>query len=591
MELERLPDQWSAWLDFITASRHLSQLEEVEQFVRTAQSSHPEMRGPWLAELELRSQQERTELLPGLIKSYFSKFYTKLVTYSDMTKYLPALDGDTQKRVHSELTSEFSATEISSLSDICRDIILVQLDRFCGNHEDLSEEKTGAVVAGLVEKYVSVQPLVEDMVSTDLRPSDEYLVMASHLLWAAWQQSGKEKYFHQNLGLLSWALSSSPANWQLKLLLTRLLTSVGAAGAAHTVHAGLDIKHLMLDSLGWVLDHQLSLTGLHSLASQVQSQTVKLYTQVSKDTADHIITAYRTGTFYQIRDIYNLRQRILSSYNLLAVDTERQLAILLQDTSSHAQTLEMISYLDPIADKDELSWASKRDNRDLDTMVSWDPPHCRLEDIREKSLEAELVYARARQLVVKCVQAAVETETPHLLTTFTAKLRAHWVVCQERSVYSPTVWLPQSPSYPDMAAYIKSQQIPTVIKFLDIVLALVVHTEDVKDRMASVGDSLTEAAERLSEDVTANSGKLTCRRELLRDAVWLLESLALTTALAGLVLHVMRGNPGGGKAGKRNKKGKSLAQPYLGYEASYAKLIEKLETARKSMQDSINVGN
>ena len=593
-ELEKLPDQWSAWLELITASRHLSQLEKVEDFIKSTQTSHPEMRGPWLAELELRSQQDRTDLLPDLIKSYFCKFCSKLVTYSDITKYLSSLDADTQKRVHSELHSQFPDTEISSLGDICRDIILVQLDRFCGNHENLSEEETEAVVAELMRKYLSVQHLVQDMVTTDLRPSDEYLVLASHLLWSVWRLTGREKYFQENLALVSWALTTSPANWQLKLLLTRLLTSVGAAGAAYSVHAELDIKHLMLDSLGWVLDHHLTLTGLGRLASQVQSQTVKLYTQVSKDTADHIITAYRTGTFYQIRDIYNLRQRILSSYNLLAVKTEGQLSLILQDNSSHAKTLDMISYLDPLEDKDAESWAKKRDNRDLETMVSWDPVHCRIEDMRERSLEAELVYGRARQLVVKCVQAAVLTSQDNSpdssqLASFLSKLKSHWKICQEKSDYKPAVWLPQSPSYPDLEAYNNSNQIQTVIQTLEVVVALVKpeESEEAKDRMASVGDSLAKAVERLSENVSSQSGQLSYQRELLRDTVWAVETLGLMTAISGMILSVMRG--GVSKAGKKNKKGKGLAQRYLDFEASYCKLIEQLDISRQKLQEAVNV--
>ena len=54
-------------------------IAEVETFIKAAQSEHPEMRGPWLAELELKSQQGKTEDLPDLIKSYFCKFGSKLV--------------------------------------------------------------------------------------------------------------------------------------------------------------------------------------------------------------------------------------------------------------------------------------------------------------------------------------------------------------------------------------------------------------------------------------------------------------------------------------------------------------------------------
>jgi hypothetical protein len=39
-----------------------------------------------------------------------------------------------------------------------------------------------------VARWRAVQPLVADLLPTDLRPSDSYLVMAGHLLWDLWPQ-------------------------------------------------------------------------------------------------------------------------------------------------------------------------------------------------------------------------------------------------------------------------------------------------------------------------------------------------------------------------------------------------------------------
>merc|ERR1719422_2574217 len=276
---------------------------------------HPEMRGVWLAQMEVVADLGNKDDLPELILQYFAKFNTKLVTYSDIVKYLDVLDDDKRKEIFQKIETSVQGEDITSQADICRDVIVCQLNRYCGNHENLSIENLLKEVEKLVEKYQSVQPLVEDMVSTDLRPSDEYLVLVSHLLWA---------------------LSKSPSNWQLKLMMIRMMISSGCGGYAHEVHSSLDIKHLMLDSLGWVMAHQLVQCGHLTLATQHHLMTMKLYTQVNKDTSDHIITAYRTGTFYQIRDIYKLRRRITTSYNLMSTNTESHLYILLHRTSSHS---------------------------------------------------------------------------------------------------------------------------------------------------------------------------------------------------------------------------------------------------------------
>ena len=97
----------------------------------------------------------------------------------------------------------------------------------------------------------------------------------------------------------------------------------GCGAASARLHTALDIKHLMLDSLGWLLPRALFASANFDLAADQINATVRLYNHVNKDTADHIITAYRSGTFYQIRDIYNLRSKIAQSHHYASIDTER----------------------------------------------------------------------------------------------------------------------------------------------------------------------------------------------------------------------------------------------------------------------------
>ena len=279
------------------------------------QDNHPEMRGPLLAEMELCTAHGRTSELPALIVQYYKKFCTKLVTYSDIVKYLEVLDEEARRGVYTEITAAAdTAEEATSQAEICSDVIRCQLRRFCGHHdtEDVDTllqevELLGSVINKLywkmfilqlvaVSKYIRVQPLVKDMVSTDLRPSDEYLVLASHLLWDLWHLTREDRFLLQCAVTLHWGLASSPANWQLKLMLIRVCVATGCGGLAAEVHASLDMKHLMLDSLGWVLAHHLVQCGQAGLVTGqagLHLATMKFYTQVNKDTSDHIITAYR----------------------------------------------------------------------------------------------------------------------------------------------------------------------------------------------------------------------------------------------------------------------------------------------------------
>ena len=460
-----------------------------------------------------------------------------------------------------------------------------------------------------VTKYLAVQHLVKDMVSTDLRPSDEYLILASHLLWDIWQQTREDKFYLQCSVLLHWGLSTSPSNWQLKLMLIRLLTASGCGAWAHEVHASLDIKHLMLDSLGWVLQHQLVQCGLAGLAmgqSGHHLYTMRLYNQVNKDTSDHIITAYRTGTFFQIRDIYNLKKRITNSYNLMSTNAENQLYILLHKTASHSDLLSMLSYLDNIEDED---WESKRDNRDLDTMVSWDPASSRDPGVRERTLRTELLYSRTRQLLVKCVQACVKSEDdlsqnitngnssvkPSALEPFLHKLKAHWTtVCTEAGTQaSRDLQLkPQTPTSPNLLCYTQSAQVDTVTTLLDVISQMLLEDTDLN--MASMTEAAAGLSARLtvlSNDVNTHGLQLYHRRELLEAITWHLETLGLASILCGAMVTLMRGGGGAGaKVGKKIKKGRgAVTQRYLTCVETVNSGIDKFYEANKNLEEIVNV--
>ena len=76
-------------------------------------------------------------------------------------------------------------------------------------------------VATLVARWRLVQPLMSDFLATDLRPSDSYLVLAAHLLWDLWIATGSSKHFLRATTILQMGVTSSPSNWQMKLLLIR----------------------------------------------------------------------------------------------------------------------------------------------------------------------------------------------------------------------------------------------------------------------------------------------------------------------------------------------------------------------------------
>ena len=255
-ELASQPDQWAAATQLIGAVRRLQEAgqgrEEVKEVETVAgvetllarlQRENPELRGPWLAGLELL-QELRPASCPALLTpaltSYFTQFSSKPVTYSDLERYL-SCEADWARDWVREMAAQFTQPP-ASLAELCRDINLVQLGRLVGEQAGLGVEQLQQEVERLVERYVSAQPLVQHMLPTDLRPSDTYLVLAAHLLWRLWRDTGRDTHFLHCGALLYRGLAACPSNWQLKLLLVRLMREAGAGAAAFTVHASLDIK-------------------------------------------------------------------------------------------------------------------------------------------------------------------------------------------------------------------------------------------------------------------------------------------------------------------------------------------------------------
>ena len=205
-EVEAQPDQWQAYRTYLGAVSKLrgqgerlkenKENGEVEQeltreaaltLIKQQQSQHPSLRGPWLAELELLATLGDPESSsPRLIRDYFEKFGGKHVAYSDLRPYLARLEQEQQEELVTSLEADYSS-QPTSQAEIYRDVNLRATRRFSGGHGLLSLAAAEAEVSALVTRWRAVQPLVADLLPTDLRPSDNYLVLAGHLLWDLWQ--------------------------------------------------------------------------------------------------------------------------------------------------------------------------------------------------------------------------------------------------------------------------------------------------------------------------------------------------------------------------------------------------------------------
>lgn len=58
---------------------------------------------------------------------------------------------------------------------------------------------------------------------------------------------------------------------------------IGAGAAAHDVYETLDIKHMQLDSLGYIHGGAVQATGQYSVASSLYDVTLRFFTVNYKD--------------------------------------------------------------------------------------------------------------------------------------------------------------------------------------------------------------------------------------------------------------------------------------------------------------------
>ena len=157
--LNKMPDQWNAWQDLITASIKLDnddKVAEVTELIESMQAHHKEMRGPLLADMEFHSKRGRIDELPNLIVEYFKKFSSKLVTYSDIIKYIDLLSEQQRKEVYTRISTWAEDREVSNQAEICRDVIICQLARYCGLHDELTPDQMQTEVEKLGQLFFNI---------------------------------------------------------------------------------------------------------------------------------------------------------------------------------------------------------------------------------------------------------------------------------------------------------------------------------------------------------------------------------------------------------------------------------------------------
>lgn len=307
--LQKNPDQWTVYLDYITSILRLvdqensdlaenvdSSVGQAVSFITFQKDNNPKCRGPYLAQIELhsrllarRDKDAKQSEMTDLLIAYFVKFGDKPCGGNDLKLYLPYLEATEAEKFFTDSLKAISfINEIpETIADVFRHVCWLSLERLVGKHQAMDLEGREEKAIQLIKVHRKCSEYFTDFSSTVVRPYDNYLVLASHILWELWLETGQDRHFWKAALSLSRALKESPASYNLRFILVKFLNQSGAVGASQHFHGGLELKHVQLDSLGYVLTRHIQTCAHFHTSIGMFNTTLKFFNTNYKDVRSH----------------------------------------------------------------------------------------------------------------------------------------------------------------------------------------------------------------------------------------------------------------------------------------------------------------
>ncbi|XP_033119336.1 N-alpha-acetyltransferase 25, NatB auxiliary subunit-like [Anneissia japonica] len=384
-------------------------------------SLEDQCRAPYLARMELyKIMKEKNsipvyESLTELLTEYFAKFGSKCCCFWDVKTYLDILNEEDIAPFIQSLVPELEMGEFGNLQiatntkQIQRHLSWLQLCRYLGLHEKLSNEEKLLLAKDLCKRHIAGLCHGEKLLSSDLQYSDDYCILAAHILISIWREIGDSSILLDLCVILERAKSRSPSNHHIKLLLIRLYCLLGAFGPIPDLYDGIEIKHIQQDTISYQVTRFIQAVGHFTASQQFYNAILKFFTSNHKDTSEYIITAYKFGSFQKIPEFIEFRKRVSNSISFSVVTIEKMLLEIMTDAEvSGCPTLDdIVKEMEINPSKDEVCWDDLRDNRDLDVLISWDPKSRQLseEDKTESFLQVK-GWHKLRCLTLRVLAAA-----------------------------------------------------------------------------------------------------------------------------------------------------------------------------------------
>lgn len=608
-------DLTSSDVEYILWSRTDSSIPQIKEFLNLLMTEMKRrgktVRGPYLAWLELYKMvhekgQDADQLVGDIIEifvQYFRRFGDRSCCPLDLKQYLPMISsqcrGDFIKAIW-----QIVGLEDGELPDTVyrmqQHISTILLSRHLGYHESLSSAEKLQLTTCFLRYFQHGMRFNIDPLPTDFLSNDTYVLLMAHLLYDVWVETQDNSRLLDVLLLLEHALLMSPSNFHFKLLLVKCYHFLGAGAAAHDVYETLDIKHMQLDSLGYVHGGAVQATGQYSIASSLYDVTLRFFTVNYKDSVDYLSFTYKFGSFMKIEEFVEFRERLSSSMHYALVTVERMLLDILHSTA-HPQMLKVVSQMEIQAEKDKIDWRRMTDNRDLTAYACWDPPERQVSaDLTSKTRDADMAFVRLRMLLLRGLGAAAELcsidsllppdeSNPNIsnnssvngnaspqhplisLEKVSSELKSTLQSTEAAGMRTDSSKIIGAPLPSRVYDYLETNSVQLQLELFSLISALIRNTsdEDKTKAFAEIGNRATTILQSSVQNaiksvIEAKCVSLNTRRALFERAVNVVEMVCLAVVVCGVINNILESaKQAANKKAKRKQKAGTAQCPEI----------------------------
>lgn len=651
--LRENPDDWQHWKNYITSCLKIVQsrweppedagdcdtdytIDMACKFISQTISSLSDkrsLRGPYLAQLELikvlRNHSELSVDGTGspmeLFKEYFKVFGDKNCCYEDMKLFIDLITKPQQLELVDSFTktlelhnSEGNIVFASDVKVMQRHLTILQLSRYLGMYDSKSTEEKLALSRECVQRYHHGLTFGKDLLITDIQFSDNFLMMAAYLLVEVWEELKDQHYLIEAIVQLQKGFKNCPANFQFKVLLIHLFSVLGAYGPCQQLYDSLEAKHIMNDTLGYVISNHMVRLGHFAAAGTNFGSMLKFFAVNHKETAEYLIAAYKYGSFNKIFEFVRFREKLQNSLQYACAKVESMLLDLILETSHHQSVEQMVTYMeiDPSEEgAPAVEFGKLCDNRDLRILEAWEKEVFDTNAAIDFSFKEEKAWLRIRSLTLRILACAVnigqqvgsntktmnngvgsEKKAPaEILQSLANELSEHIQEYKKdfSKAYSYSL---QGPSPTRLSKYLSDGHYQVVCAMIENILLL--FKLQLEDLEHSENEKLESPSEKVPEILagllakyrctllTETNGKKSINTAVIENLSLLVETMSHSAILTGVCHRILK--PLKTSWNKRSRKKKTDTPPPLpAVFSNFTKLVASFDSCAKDMHVAV----